>query len=275
MRQTSVKTIFALPPVDTRSFTTSWLLPPLLLALLRLLVFSYALATQLANWIYDGTHSAARDIGREFSYFTVLTFWGILFYYLVAGVHTLVYSLRGRDWLDRWPSALQQLHSFFYTTIVTLPILVTLVYWIVLYDGPWFPVIFDGWSNVSRHALNSLFALLEIFLPATHPPPLLHLVGLIVLLLLYLALAYLTHATQHFYVYDFLDPDNGSGKVTGYCFGIAAAIIVVFGVVWLLIWLRRRFTREGKLSRHDITWRNTRTDPEMEMAADPSMSRVK
>lgn len=149
MRNPSLKNLFSLPPLDTRSFTTSWLLPPLLLALLRLLIFTYALATQLANWIYDSTVGSARDIGREFSYFTVLTFWGILFYFLIAGVHTLVYSIQGRTWLDSWPWPLQELHSFFYTSIVTLPILVTFVYWVVLYDGPWFPVVFNAWSNVS------------------------------------------------------------------------------------------------------------------------------
>ncbi|EXJ82458.1 hypothetical protein A1O3_06271 [Capronia epimyces CBS 606.96] len=274
MRTPGLRSLFSLPPIDTRTFTTSWLLPPLLLSLLRLLVFTYALATQVANWIYDGTHASARAIGREFSYFTVLTFWGILFYSLVAGVHTLVYSIKGRAWLDSWPRVLQDLHSFFYTTVVTLPILVTLVYWIVLYDGPWFPIVFDGWSNISRHALNSLFALLEIILPATHPPPLLHLVGLIVLLLLYLALAYLTHATQHFYVYDFLDPGNGSGKVTAYCFGIAAAIIVVFVVVCLLLWLRERFTRDGKRSKRDTPRPlSVVDDAEVEMSVD--IGRVK
>ncbi|KAK6367428.1 uncharacterized protein PV06_06708 [Exophiala oligosperma] len=261
-------TLRSLIPPSIYPFTTSWLLPPLALALLRLLFFAYCLATQLTNWIYDGIHSASYLIGQEFSYFTVLTYWGILFYSLVAGTHTLVYALRGRSWLESWPrSTLQALHSFFYTTIVTLPFLVTIVYWAVLYDGPWFPVTFDGWSNISRHALNSLFALCELVLPATHTPPLLHLVGLIILLLLYLALAYLTHATQHFYVYSFLDPSKGSGKVTGYCFGIAAGIIVIFFAAWAVIWLRQRYTGDAKRSKRDIT-RHTPVDQEVEMSAD-------
>ncbi|KAK5275063.1 hypothetical protein LTR40_013713, partial [Exophiala xenobiotica] len=140
-------TIQSLVPTDIRPFTTSWLLPPLALSLLRLLFFTYCLATQLTNWIYDGVHSSAHLIGQEFSYFTNLTYWGILFYSLVAGVHTLTYTLKGGSWLETWPRPLRALHSFFYTTIVTLPFLVTIVYWAVLYDGPWFPVIFDGWSN--------------------------------------------------------------------------------------------------------------------------------
>ncbi|KIW14785.1 hypothetical protein PV08_07570 [Exophiala spinifera] len=257
----------SLVPASIYPFTTSWLLPPFALALVRLLLFTYCLATVLTNWIYDGVHSASYLIGQEFSYFTVLTYWGILFYSLVAGVHTLVYALRGRSWLESWPRALQALHSFFYTTVVTLPFLVTIVYWAVLYDGPWFPVVFDGWTNISRHALNSLFALCELVLPATHTPPLLHLVGLIILLLLYLALAYLTHATQHFYVYSFLDPSTGSGKVAGYCFGIAAGIIVIFFVVWALIWLRQRYTGDAKRSKRDMS-RRAPLYREVEMSAD-------
>lgn len=149
MHNRPLSSIFTLPPVQTHTFTTSWLLPPLALGLLRLLIFTYCFSNQLACWIYYATHDSAELIGQQFSYFTNLTFWGILFYSLVAGVHTLVYRVRGRSWLDSWPRALRQLHSLFYTTIVTLPFLVTLVYWIVLYEGPWFPVVFDGYSNVS------------------------------------------------------------------------------------------------------------------------------
>ncbi|KEF55045.1 uncharacterized protein A1O9_08698 [Exophiala aquamarina CBS 119918] len=268
MQRKPLSTLLGVPPSGfdpNHTFTTSWLLPPLLLSILRLLIFTYCLATQLTHWIYDGVHSSRFLIGQEFSYFTVLTFWGILFYMLVAGVHTLVYAIKGRSWLDRWPRWLQALHSFYYTTIVTFPILVTIVYWAILYDGPWFPLTFNAWSNISRHALNTFFCLLEIFLPATNPPPFLHVVGLIVLLLLYLGLAYLTHATQGFYVYNFLDPDTGAGKVTGYCFGIFAAILIIFFVVWGLIWVRRRLARQGKRSRRDVH-RHVSTDGDVELS---------
>lgn len=92
--------------------------------------------------------------------------------------------------------------------------------------------------QISQHALNSLFALFEIFLPRTSPPPPLHVVFLIFLLACYLALAYITHATEGFYPYSFLDPNKGNGRVTGYCFGILIAICVIFGIVWGVIWLR-------------------------------------
>ena len=72
------------------------------------------------------------------------------------------------------------------------------------------------------------------------------LVPLIVLLALYLGLAYLTHTTEHFYVYSFLNPANGQGLVAGACVGILVASIIVFVIVRYLI-LLRRWTTEQKL----------------------------
>ena len=106
--------------------------------------------------------------------------------------------------------------------------------------------------QISQHALNSLFALFEILLPRTSPPPPLHIVCLVILLACYLALAYITHATEGFYPYSFLDPSKGSGRVTGYCFGILIASCIIFGIVWGVIWLRNRATQrlglEGKFA---------------------------
>ena len=67
----------------------------------------------------------------------------------------------------------------------------------------------------------------------------------IIILALYLGLAYITKATQGFYVYSFLNPDKGRGRVAGYVFGILVAEIIVFSIVKGLIWLRGIVT-EGK-----------------------------
>lgn len=103
--------------------------------------------------------------------------------------------------------------------------------------------------QTSQHALNTVFAAVEILLTRTLPPPLAHLPILVLLLALYLALAYLTHATQGFYPYSFLDPNGGSGRLAGYILGILAAACVIFGIVWLIIWIRRWLT-ESKLGMH-------------------------
>lgn len=128
------------------------------------------------------------------------------------------------------------------------------MFWAILYNGHWSPVVFNGWSNFSQHALNTLFAAFEIFMTRTSPPPITHLCFLIILLALYLALAYLTHATEGFYPYGFLDNSNGrSSIVAAYAVGILAAIIVVFGLVWGMVWLRR-WTTEKKFGMEGKFW---------------------
>ena len=74
-------------------------------------------------------------------------------------------------------------------------------------------------------------------------------ITVIVLLALYLGLAYLTHATEGFYVYGFLDlQKNTSGMVAAYVVGILVAAIIFFVVVRYLIMLRIWVT-EHKLGK--------------------------
>ncbi|KAB8074165.1 hypothetical protein BDV29DRAFT_174088 [Aspergillus leporis] len=240
------------PSLDSQhAFETSWLLPPLPYAILRGLIAIYIFVTIFFIWGWDGTHGDRAAIGQSFSYFTWLTYWGLGFYHLVACIHTTCYALTGRSVLfDRWPRGLRALHSLFYTTITTFPFLVTIVFWAILHPS-WFDVTFNAWSNLSQHGLNSLYAILEIILPATNPHPLMTFPFLVLLLLLYVSLAYLTYHTEGFYTYSFLDPGEHhekSGKVTAYCFIILAAIVIIFILTWCVIWLRRKLTG-GKVKR--------------------------
>lgn len=196
----------------------------------------------------------------EFSYFTVLTYWGLGFYFLFSSLHTLTYCLTGSPLLARWPRFLQTLHRFYYTTICIMPVIVTIVYWGIIYDGDWFPTVFQAWENVSQHAMNLCFASFEIFIPRTPVAPAVHIVFVTVVMLLYVALAYMTNATVHFYPYSFLDPGpNGAGstaKVGGYIIGIWVAFIVVFfiyrGIVWGRIWVtEKKLGMTGKFSARD------------------------
>lgn len=82
------------------------------------------------------------------------------------------------------------------------------------------------------------------------------LIPVIILLALYLGLAYLTHATEGFYVYPFLDlQTHSSGVVGGYIIGILVAAIIIFLIVRYLIALRVWITETklgmgGKFSPH-------------------------
>lgn len=104
-------------------------------------------------------------------------------------------------------------------------------------------------TQISQHGLNSLYAILEIALATTAPHPWIYIPFLILFLLLYLCVAYITVHTEGFYAYSFLDiKTNGSPLVTGYCFGILAAILVIFLVTWGLIWLRNWLVK-GRIKR--------------------------
>lgn len=147
------------------------------------------------------------------------------------------------------------------------------VFWAILFSGS-FASVYVTWKNVSQHALNSAAALFEIAVPRTAPLPWLNLPVLVFILALYLALAYLTYHTQHFFVYGFLDYNvHSAGSVAGYCFGILAGIIVVFVVVHFLVWLRVWVTEKklgmlGKISRKDPA----RSDPAQRAGSDVELA---
>lgn len=140
------------------SYTTSWLLSPTVLALLRLLLSLYAFTTIFFIFGWNGSHGRGQKSQQSFSYFTNLTYWGLAFYFLFSGLHTFSYARTGRSWLQSWPRPFQAAHAVFYSSIVTFPFLVTVVFWAVLYSGSWFPDVFYAWSNVhtSPHSSSRL-----------------------------------------------------------------------------------------------------------------------
>lgn len=113
--------------------------------------------------------------------------------------------------------------------------------------------------------MNSVIAFSEIILPRTSPPPFLHIPFLIIILGLYLGVAYITRATEHFYVYHFLDPKTGTGKVAAHDFGVIAIAIVLFLVIWGLVWARKWVTEKRfKMAKlHPSTAHSSHEDVEM------------
>jgi len=192
---------------------------------------------------------------------SVLCYWGIATYFCVAAIHTFSYALRGgTPLLNRFPRPLQALHYLFWSTIITYPFLVTIVYWAILYPGNPFTTTFGLWSNVSQHGINSAFALFELFMTRINPAPWIHLLWLLILLACYCGLAYVTYATKHYYVYNFLNPTPrlevngtnvggwGKGGVVGVVLGIAAAIVIIFCLAKGLA-KARKWTTEKKMGK--------------------------
>lgn len=149
-------------------FSTSWLVSPLHLAVFRLVIALYGVIGIIVKLLLTGQDKTA---GASFSYFSNITYWGLTFYFLFAGLHSLSCSLRGRAWLELWPKWLQLLHGLLYSTIVTFPFLVTIVFWSVQFRPETLHGQLNAWSTISRHALNSVYALFEAVVPRTEMPP--------------------------------------------------------------------------------------------------------
>ncbi|KAK2464917.1 hypothetical protein APHAL10511_002993 [Amanita phalloides] len=242
-----VHALYLSPPFDPNlNFISSPFFSPRLLALIRLSLALYTFVTLLVVLILD---SVQWHIGKSFfSYFTHLSYIGLCAYLFAAGIQTMVYTYcplkKGTFVLRTWPRILQFLHVWLYTTAVTFPIVVTIVYWAILSGPSTFETKFGSWSNISMHALNTVFALFEIVLTDVPPVPWIYLPLCLVILAGYLGIAYITHDAQGFYPYSFLDPKHhGAGVLAGYIIGIAIGECIVYAIVHVAIRLRRWMVR--------------------------------
>lgn len=123
---------------------------------------------------------------------------------------------------------------------------VTIAYWGTLWGRVWIEQRYVEWLNLSVYTLNSGFALEEIIIPATSAPPLTHLCVVLLILSLYLGLAYLTKATQGWYVYEWMNPAHGNLSIVLHVFIYAAVMIAIFFAIWGGIWLRKKLTNRLK-----------------------------
>ncbi|KAF8831015.1 hypothetical protein HHX47_DHR1000311 [Lentinula edodes] len=207
-------------PFDThRAYVTSPWFSSMTLAAIRGMIALYTLATLLVILIWQAT--ILHDADGYFSYFTELTHIGICSYYWASFTQTLFYALRQRHSIE--------------------PILVTIVFWALLASPAVFSTKFGTWSNISIHVLNTAWSLFEMIGTNSPPPRWSMLPCMIIILALYLALAYVTHATQGFYPYSFLNPSTSHSLLAGYIIGIAVAACIVFTLGKTIMWARTRF----------------------------------
>ncbi|KIM76712.1 hypothetical protein PILCRDRAFT_826110 [Piloderma croceum F 1598] len=224
---------------------TSPVISPPFVACIRLTLAVYTFGTALAVLIHDSGESSKHDAGGFFSYFTDLSLIGLTAYFWAAGIQTLAYTLRGEKTypLQRWPRFLQFLHRLLYSSITTFPIVTTVTYWALLSGADTFATRYNTWSNISEHLLNTVFALFEILFTHCGPSPWSHLIFLIIFLAGYLGVAYITHATEGFYTYSFLDPHKEGPLLAAFIIGIAVGECIVFSAVWGLCYLREWLSR--------------------------------
>lgn len=213
---------------------TSPFFSPLSLGALRLLFAIYSLVTTITVLVFESS--------SIFSYFTDLSYIGLVAYFWASSIQTIVFVLRGQKAypLQKWPRILQLLHVLLYTTITIFPIIVTVVFWALLASSSTFSTQYSVWSNVSQHAMNSGFTLFEILLTNAGPSPWSHITPCLVLFACYLGVAYITHATQGFYSYDFLDPSVQHGLLAAYIIGMGVGYCILFTIVKGICTLRCR-----------------------------------
>ncbi|PPQ69543.1 hypothetical protein CVT25_000860 [Psilocybe cyanescens] len=230
---------------------------PISLSSLRIIISVYTLVTLLVTLIWNAVR--LHDAQSYFSYFTYLAYIGLCAYYIASSTQTVAYALRWRRLgtgagypLQRWPRMLQALHVVLHSSVVSFPILVTIVFWALLSDSTTFESAFTTWSNLSVHAFNTAFALIEIFLTNSPPPPWLTLPITVLFLIGYMGVAYITHDTQGFYTYSFLDPKKQGAKLAAYIIGIAVAQIIIFSVVRGLMVLRQRWAQRNDRVLPDV-----------------------
>ncbi|KAJ8093977.1 hypothetical protein PM082_009862 [Marasmius tenuissimus] len=215
------------------------------LAVIRFLVGLYAVTTLVIMLVSDGVGKG--QAGENFSFFTTLTYIGICAYYWAAFVQTACYELERRKKggrvgypLQRWPKFLQSLHLILGTTIITYPIIVTVVFWALLANSETLGSPMKIWRNVSVHALNTVFCIFEMLFTHSPRPRWFFLVFMILILGGYVGVAYVTHATQGFYTYEFLDPSHGP-ILAVYIVGIGVAECILFALAWGLMTLRAKW----------------------------------
>ncbi|KAG2362898.1 hypothetical protein BDR07DRAFT_1450944 [Suillus spraguei] len=223
---------------------TSSFFSPLTLGILRLLFAVYSLVTTITVLVFQSVrfHSSR----SFFSYFTDLSYIGLVAYFWASSIQTIVFVLQGQKAypLQKWPRILQLLHVLLNTTITIFPIIVTVVFWTLLASSSTFSTRYSAWSNVSQHAMNSSFALFEILLTNTSPSPWSHIIPCFFLFASYLGVAYITYATQGFYTYSFLDPSVEHGLLAAYIIGMGVGYCILFAIVKGICTLRCRLSSE-------------------------------
>jgi len=237
-------------PFDPRcTLVTSNLVSPTVLGLFRLTLAIYTTVAIIFMMAWEGI--VTHDVDSYFSYFTHLSYIGLTSYFWASSVQTLNYASRvGRGAkpsyaLQQWGPFTQVLHVLLNATVYVAPFIVTIVFWTLLASGA-FANTFTAWDNISMHILNTVFTVSEIILSRC-VPTWSSLPVLLVICVLYIALAYVTYATQHFYTYSFLDPSKQHAFVAVYILGMLIGTIVVLAVVKGVCALRDKLFRNVRV----------------------------
>ncbi|KAI8614530.1 hypothetical protein BC830DRAFT_373808 [Chytriomyces sp. MP71] len=177
-------------------------------------------------------------------WFTDWTWFGIVLHLSIATANSYIYVHRrdGLHILQARPQWAHLINWTVYALAATYCYIVSIIFWTLLVGLMW-----DGadaihhWTATSLHAGNSAIMLLEAIVGRT-PMHIAFLIPTLAFALLYLAEAFLYHATTGQWIYPFLD--TSQPDAVGFYVGILFGFVVVYFVVWgLHAWRDQRRSR--------------------------------
>ncbi|KAJ2303481.1 hypothetical protein IWW55_002907 [Coemansia sp. RSA 2706] len=214
--------------LDTRRVTAARIAGPGFLALLRLVLFAYTLTVWISAIVYDAQHGA---MSGHFAYFTYLCYTGLVAYFASALVHTAS-ACRGRATFTRMPRVLRLLHWLLFESVLVYAVVVSVLFWAVLYDAQAYAGGRHRWLNASVHAGNVAGIMVDAaaggMALSGHWS---HVLALEAVALAYVALAYVNRAANGWFVYGFLDYERLGWRVLGIIVGLLAALAVIYYVL--------------------------------------------
>ncbi|KAI9266705.1 hypothetical protein BDA99DRAFT_506475 [Phascolomyces articulosus] len=248
-----------------RAVTSYWI-PSRALLFIRIPTSLYS---TIVIWASIGTSAMAGDFSRYFAHFTQMTYIGLHAYLITALYHHVCYLRTPQphqpNSFFKQPSILNYLFSYLYHSIVVFNIITPIVYWCALSpaltsatneetirkEGE--PPI-RWWVTTSLHGVSFVLMMMEVIF--SRMTLYVNMVLLVLInVVLYMFLTFIVHATTGWWVYGFLDWDQG-GVAAGWYIGIGAAFIVVYFIQFLFHMLRDWVAKKlGRFPQHKTEMR--------------------
>ncbi|KAF8981720.1 hypothetical protein BGZ46_002383 [Entomortierella lignicola] len=217
--------------MEPNRIVTSNLVSPKTLMIIRGLIFLYVLAATISVWV------TSLDALDYFKYFTHLTYFGLMSYFLASTLWGYFYLRQPEseraNWVKSGSPWWAYTHWLLYATVVTFSVIVPIVFWSLLASGisSWTPL--EYYQNISEHALDGVFgALFEMTLNRHFLQPV-HSFFVAAVMILYMFWAFVVYAATGGWVYPFLAWSQGP-KAAIYYIAIAIALFIVYFVEYFI-----------------------------------------
>ncbi|KAI8872403.1 hypothetical protein GQ42DRAFT_161352 [Ramicandelaber brevisporus] len=188
-------------------------------------------------------------------FFTNLAYIGLTSYMVAATVHTSVAAFHKSNryhLFDALPNFFSDVLLWLvYETAIPYAFIVTIIYWTALHRLVKYSDTIYILSDVSYHALNSAFALIEMSLNRMIMKRS-HAVYFCIPPVLYACMMWMIHGIYGVFIYPFLDYGTYGGAVAGYVIGLLAGFLAVFMLFTVIHDFKDRLTMaryEAKMNR--------------------------